>query len=71
MKDLGALNYCLGIGVTKHDGVLQIQQRQYLINLLNRFGLQDAHAVSPPANLSVHLVTDDGVSQMISDSTRK
>ena len=60
MKDQGLLNYCLGIGITQGEGWLQIQQRQYIINLLNRFDLADAHPVSTPADLSVHLVAEDG-----------
>ena len=35
MKDLGLLSYCLGIGITQGEGWLQIQQRQYIMNLLN------------------------------------
>ena len=32
------------------------------MNLLNRFELTDAHPVSTPADLSVQLVAEDGVS---------
>ena len=62
MKDLGLLSYCLGIGITQGEGWLQIQQRQYLMNLLNRFELTDAHPVSTPADQSIQLVAEDGVS---------
>ena len=62
MKDLGLLSYCLGIGITQGEGWLQIQQRQYIMNLLNRFELTDAHPVSTPADQSVQLVAEDGVS---------
>ena len=62
MKDLGLLSYCLGIGITQGEGWLQIQQRQYIMNLLNRFELTDAHPVSTPVDLSVQLVAEDGVS---------
>ena len=62
MKDLCLLNYCLGIGITQGEGWLQIQQRQYIINLVNRFELADAHPVSTPADLGVHLVVEDRVS---------
>ena len=41
MKDLGLLSYCLGIGITQGECWLQIQQRQYIMNLLNRFELTD------------------------------
>ena len=62
MKDLGALNYCLGIGITHGKGWMQIQQRQYITNLLDRFNLKDAAYVTTPADISVPLVVDDGVS---------
>ena len=62
MKDLGALNYCLGIGITHGEGWMQIHQRQYIINLLDRFNLKDAAYVTTPADISVPLVADDGVS---------
>ena len=35
MKDLGDLNYCLGIGVSQGDGWIWLQQRQHIVNLLN------------------------------------
>ena len=38
MKDLGDLNYWFGIGVSQGDGWIQLQQRQYIIKLLHRFG---------------------------------
>ena len=63
MKDLGDLNYCLGIGVSQGDGWIQLQQRQYILNLLHRFELADAHPVRTPADTNVPLEADDGVSQ--------
>ena len=65
MKDLGLLNYCLGIRITQGDGWNQIQQRQYILNLLERFNLRDAVHTSTPADISVPLVADDGVSQPV------
>ena len=63
MKDLGDLNYCLGIGVSQGDGCIQLQQRQYIINLLHRFELADAHPVGTPADTNVILEVDDDFSQ--------
>ena len=63
MKDLGDLNYCLGIGVSQGDRWIQLQQRQYILNLLHRFGLADAHPVGMPADTNVSLEADDDVIQ--------
>ena len=63
MKDLGDLHYCLGIGVSQGDGWIQLQQRQYILNLLHRFELADAHPVGMPADTNVPLEADDDVSQ--------
>ena len=63
MKDLGDLNYCLGIGVSQSDVWIQLQQRQYIVNILNRFELTDAHPVGTPADLNFPLEADDDVSQ--------
>ena len=62
MKDLGDLNYCLGIGVSQGDGWIQLQQRQYILNLLHRFELADAHPLGN-ADTNVPLEADDDVSQ--------
>ena len=65
MTDMGALSYCLGIGVRQGEGWLQIQQRQYLLNIIKRFGLEDAHPVATHADVSVTLEADDGVSKPV------
>ena len=65
MTDMGNLSYCLGIGVRQGEGWLQIQQRQYLLNIVKRFGLEDAHPVATPADVSVTLEADDGVSKLV------
>ena len=63
MKDLGDLNYCLGIRVSQGDGWIQLQQCQYILNLLHRFELADAHPVGTSADNTVPLEADDDVSQ--------
>ena len=69
MADMGILNYCLGIGVRQGEGWLQIQQRQYLLNIIKRFGLEDAHPVATPADVNVTLEADDGVSKPVDQQT--
>ena len=63
MKDLGDLNYCLRIGVSQGDGWIQLQQRQYIMNLLHWFELADAHPVGTPIDTNVPLEANDDVSQ--------
>ena len=63
MKDLGQLQYCLGIVCEQADGCICINQRPYIDNLVRRFGLLEACGVSTPADACVKLVADDGVSR--------
>ena len=65
MTDMGILSYCLGIGVRQGEGWLQIQQHQYLFNIAKRFGLEDAHPVATPADVSITLEADDSVSKPV------
>ena len=55
MTDMGNLSYCQRIGVRQGECCLQIQQRQYLLNSVKRFGLEDTHPVATPADVSVTL----------------
>ena len=67
MKDLGELHYCLGISVVKDHrrGSMYLHQRQYIKNMLQKFGLQDAKEVSTPFDHNQRLVKDDGVSKSV------
>ena len=67
MKDMGKLHYCLGISISHDEDnyCITLQQKQYIRNILTRFRLADAKAVSTPADPSVTLVKDDGVSKEV------
>ena len=67
MKDLGKLSYCLGISIVhdKEKKCILMHQKQYIQMLLEKYGLSEAKPVSTPANISVKLVKDDGVSKPI------
>ena len=60
MKDLGQLRYCLGIVCDVSNGMICINQKPYINNLVKRFGLSDVCGVSTPADACVKLVADDG-----------
>ena len=49
--------------MSQGDRWIQLQQRQYFINLLHRFELADAHPDGTPADTNVILDADDDVSQ--------
>ena len=67
MKDMGSLHYCLGISIVQDEqnGCIWLHQKQYIQNMLQRFGLTEAKIVSTPADPYVKLVKDDGVSNEV------
>ena len=67
MKDMGELHYCLGISIEKDHrrGGVYLHQKQYIKNMLQKFGLQDAKEVSIPFDHNQRLVKDDGISKSV------
>ena len=66
MKDLGRLHYCLGITIEYDmNNSMHIHQRQYIQTLLERYGLSEMKSSSTPADTSVKLVKDDGLSKPV------
>lgn len=59
VKDLGEAGYCLGIEFSQSSGKISMQQRGYLNDLLNRFGMLDSKPVSTPMDPSVKLTKQD------------
>ena len=64
MTDMGKLHYCLGITIVQDEGkkCLWLHQKQYVQNVLENYSLTEAKVTSTPADLSVRLEKDDGVS---------
>ncbi|CAN6572721.1 unnamed protein product [Malus baccata var. baccata] len=60
MKDLGQLNYFLGLQVSYHSGGLFVSQSKYIKDLLNKVDLQDSKPCSTPCLPSHRLLKDDG-----------
>ena len=63
MKDMGPLHYCLGVSIIQGEDCIWLHQKQYILNMLKRFGLAEAKTVSTPADLSAKLVKEDGISK--------
>lgn len=55
IKDLGELNYFLGIKVEQRENSIWIGQPAYTANLLESFGMQDCKPVATPVNISAKL----------------
>ena len=64
MKDMGELGFCLGIGVKHGSNFVQLQQRQYIKNLLDRFNMSEAYPVATPADSGVTLTAADESSKL-------
>ena len=57
MKDLGIAKYCLGIEFSRdEESRVYLKQRNYIENVLDRFGMNDCKPVSTPIESSYYLV---------------
>ena len=60
MKDLGDLQYILGICVTCDNHSLYLNQQAHVEQILNKFGIKNCNPVSTPSTNDVRLVKVDG-----------
>ena len=60
MKDLGHLNYFLGLEITHSTYGLYITQAKYASDLLSQAGLTDSKNVDTPVELNAHLTPSGG-----------
>lgn len=53
MKDLGPINYCLGMRIQRDEktGIISIDQQQYIKELLKRFNMEDSRAKDTPMEI--------------------
>ena len=65
MKDMGKLQYCLGINFELNEKGISLSQKQYLLKLLEKYGLSEANTVTTPMDPNVKLVKDDGYSKKV------
>ena len=65
MKDLGEIRYCLGVNFEVDENRINLSQKQYLLRLLEKYGLSEANTVSTPMDLNVKLVKDDKYSKSV------
>ena len=55
MKDLGEVNVFLGLKITKENGIYRISQKDYIIKVLKRFGMDNANPVKTPMEVDLDL----------------
>ena len=53
MKDLGVLNYFLGVNIVQENNKIFINQSVYANNLLKKFGFENCKPVSTPVDISL------------------
>ena len=58
MKDLGQLHHFLGMSVTHSSARLFLSQRQYILDILERAGMQDCKPCSTPVDTCAKLSYD-------------
>ncbi|KAL4028792.1 hypothetical protein IC575_012003 [Cucumis melo] len=61
MKDLGNLNYFLGLEISSSSSGYYLSQAKYASDLLNRSGITDSATFSTPLDPNVRLTPFDGV----------
>ncbi|RVX01289.1 Retrovirus-related Pol polyprotein from transposon RE1 [Vitis vinifera] len=62
LRDLGCINYFLGIEVSHVNGVVHLNQQKYIQDLLTRSAIQDSKSISTPGAVGTNL------SQLASDT---
>lgn len=55
MKDVGAAKSCIGININQSKGCIEMDQRQYIIEMLEKFGMTDCNPAGTPTNTSIKL----------------
>ena len=65
IKDMGEIRYCLGVNFELVKNGINLSQKQYLLRLLEKYGLSEANTVSTPMDPNVKLVKDDKYSKSV------
>ncbi|KAK9061505.1 hypothetical protein SSX86_018687 [Deinandra increscens subsp. villosa] len=59
LKDMGDLDYFLGLEIIKRDKDILLSQQKYILDILDRAGLSSAKSVPSPMTSSTVLMPDD------------
>ena len=72
LRDLGPTEFLLGIGITRDfaKGTISLSQHQYILYVLERFGMSDCKPVTTPTDpgstlsTDLHPKTDEEIAEM-------
>ena len=67
MKDLGELCYFLGIEIVRMKEGIWLSQRQYALDMLSKYGMDDCKPIFMPLDQNLKLMADEG--QVLEDVT--
>ena len=73
MKDLGEIHYRLGINTQRNEDkkCFIMHQKQYILAVVEKYGLSEANTVATPADVNVQLKKDDGISKVVDPTNYK
>lgn len=60
VKDTGDVKYCLGMKFSRSNGEIHMSQRGYIMDVLKRFGMEDAKTASTPMDTNAKLTKPSG-----------
>ena len=60
MKDLGEVQYFLGIEIIRTPEGIWLLQRQYSLDMLSKYGMADCKPISMPLDQNLKLRADEG-----------
>ena len=58
MKDLGALQWCLGMSINRCGADIEVEQSKYIGDILRRFHMEDCNPISTPCEPGLRLTKD-------------
>ena len=69
MKDIGLMHYFLGLEVWQNPGKIFLTQGKYVVDILQRFGMQGCKSMNVPMITNLKKLRDSATSSQDVDST--
>ena len=64
MTDLGKMKFFLGVEVVQNDKGIFLSQKKYVLEILERFGLENANSVRNPMVPGIKLIKNEDEQQV-------